>query len=222
MAEAQRRKARRVPRRTGWTRDPDGVRRNILDVARSEFARKGLSGARVDEIAALTSTSKRMIYYYFGDKQRLYVAVLEEAYQSIRTFETGLSLDALPADEALARLVGASVDYHTAHPDFVRLVMVENIHDAQHLRRSAKIHDLNLTALARVRDLYGRGVASGVFRAGLDPLDIFLTLSALAFYNVSNRATIREVLHHDMAEAAACMARRAAIIDTVLAMVRPR
>lgn len=222
MTEGQERarKVRKARRRIGWTRDPQGVRRNILDVARREFARKGLAGARVDEIAALTSTSKRMIYYYFGDKQGLYVAVLEEAYQAIRRFEAELQLASLPPVEAMERLVGASFDYHADHPEFVRLVMVENIHDAQHLKKSATIHDLNVTALATLQAIYARGVAAGLFRNGLQPLDLFLTLSALTFYNVSNRATIAQVLRHDMGDGEARIARRAAVIDAVLAMIR--
>jgi AcrR family transcriptional regulator len=164
-----------------WTQDPDGVRRNILAVAREEFVENGLSGARVDEIAAKTSTSKRMIYYYFGGKEGLYRAVLEEMYARIRSFERSLDLAALPPKEAIATLAGFTFDYHADNPDFVRMVMVENIHHAKHLASSPEIATLNLSAIDMIREAYERGVADGVFREGLDPIDIHLTISALSF-----------------------------------------
>lgn len=217
-----------APRRAGsgkkaasWTQDPEGVRRNILAIARAEFVENGLSGARVDEIAAKTSTSKRMIYYYFGDKEGLYRAVLEEMYARIRNFERSLDLAALPPREAIATLAGFTFDYHADNPDFVRLVMVENIHHARHLENSAEIGELNLSAIDMIREVYERGLREGVFRAGLDPIDIHLTISALSFYNVSNRASILQVFGHDMGAPGARERRRASTIDTVLRMLAP-
>ncbi len=204
---------------TGWTQDPEGVRRDILAVARAEFVEKGLSGARVDEIAARTSTSKRMIYYYFGDKEGLYHAVLVEAYARIRDLEKSLDLGALPPREAIARLAGFTFDYHADNPDFVRLVMVENIHHARHLAQSPGIGRLNLSAVDMVRQVYERGVAEGAFRGGLDPVDIHLTISALSFYNVSNRASVREVFGHDMGAAEARERRRGSVVDALLRML---
>ena len=203
----------------GWTQDPEGVRRDIVAVARAEFAEKGLSGARVDEIAAKTSNSKRMIYYYFGDKEGLYRAVLEEAYARIRAFERSLELDALDPREAMARLTAFTFDYHADNPDFVRLVMIENIHHGRHLAASPKIGSLNLSAIAMIGEIYRRGLADGVFREGLDPIDIHLTISALSFYNVSNQASIHQVFGHDMAAPDARARRCASAVDTVLRMV---
>lgn len=200
-------------------RDPDAVRRDILAVARQEFVEKGLSGARVDHIAAHTATSKRMIYYYFGDKEGLYLAVLEEAYRRVREAELDLDHEALPPAEAMKRLAGVAFDYHAANPDFVRLVMVENIHHARHLKRSTLISRLNMSAIRTVGDIYSRGVAEGVFRAGLDPLDIHLTFTAPAFYNVSNRATIQQVFGHDMGDPEATKRRRISVIDAVMRFV---
>src|SRR6478672_3049048 len=122
------RRAARSGKSPGWTQDPDGVRRNILAVARAEFVENGLSGARVDEIAAKTSTSKRMIYYYFGDKEGLYRAVLEQAYARIRQIEARLNLSHLEPEDAIASLVGFTFDYQNANEDFIRLVMVEYVH----------------------------------------------------------------------------------------------
>lgn len=203
--------------RTGnWRQDPEGVRRNILDVAREAFVEHGLSGARVDEIAARTATSKRMIYYYFHDKEGLYRAVLEEAYARLRQAEASLDLGALSPVDAMAELVGFSFDYHADDPHFVRLVMVENIHHAHHLKQSGIIGHLNSSAISTVGEVYRRGLAEGSFRPGLDPLDIHLTISALAFHNVSNRDSIREVFGHDMADARVRGRRRANVIETVL------
>jgi AcrR family transcriptional regulator len=136
------------------TNDPEGTRRNIIAVATSEFAEKGFSGARVDEIAARTSTSKRMIYYYFGDKEGLFVAVLEEAYRRIRAIEATLKLDHLDPESALRALVGFTFDYQNANEDFIRLVMVENIHGGVHLARSKVIQDLNVVSVIdAIRDI---------------------------------------------------------------------
>lgn len=209
--------------RTGvgaWTQNPEGVRRNILDVAKAEFVEHGLSGARINEIAARTATSKRMIYYYFTDKEGLYLAVLEDAYAGIRGLERSLDLAALPALDALAALTGFTFDYHADHPDFVRLVMVENIHHARHLKLSAKIGMLNSSAMNVMRNLCVRGMAEGVFRTDIDPVDIHLTISALSFYNVSNRASILQVFGHDMAVEAHRTKRRASVIETVLRFMK--
>ncbi len=205
---------------SSWSQDPDGVRRNILDVARAEFVENGLSGARVDEIAAKTKTSKRMIYYYFTDKEGLYRAVLEEAYSQIRELERTLDLGTLSPPDALAALAGFTFDYHADHADFVRLVMIENIHHARHLKMSGTIGALNSSAIDMIREIYERGVAGGAFRAGIDPMNIHLTISALSFYNVSNRASIAQVFAHDMGAAPARADRRASVIDTVIRSVR--
>src|SRR5690606_8810204 len=133
--------------RSGWKQDPAGVRKNILAVAMTEFAANGLSGARIDDIAAKTNTSKRMIYYYFGDKDGLYGRVLEEAYRQVRTGEQELELDHLPPIEALRRLAEFTFDHHSMHPDFIRIVMIENIHHGAYLEQSELIRLLNAGAI---------------------------------------------------------------------------
>lgn len=201
------------------SQDPEGVRRNILDVATREFAAKGYSGARVDEIAAKTATSKRMIYYYFGDKEGLFVAVLEEAYAGIRRIERALDLGDLPPVEALRRLAEFTFDYQDAHPEFIRLVMVENIHNAVHLERSERIQGLNVSVMDVLEGVYRRGVADGVFREGLDAIDLHMTISALSFFNVANRATFSRIFKHDMQSAEARARRRAQIGEIVVRYV---
>jgi AcrR family transcriptional regulator len=183
----------RAANRGGWKQDPAGVRSNILAVATSEFAANGLSGARIDEIAAKTRTSKRMIYYYFGDKNGLYRRVLEEAYRKVRVGEEKLDLDHLPPVEALTKLVEFTFDHHRANPDFIRLVMIENIHHGVYLEQSELIGRLNAGAIEKLAAICQRGRAEGVFRDDVEPLELHWQISALAFFNVSNRATFSRI-----------------------------
>jgi AcrR family transcriptional regulator len=180
------------------TNDPSRTMSDIIAVATSEFAEKGLSGARIDEIAALTQTSKRMIYYYYGNKEGLYLAVLEDAYARARSAESGLHLDDAPALDAFKKLVSFSIDYKLAHPDFVRLVMTENIHSAEFLSKSKTAVHMNTPAIDLLKRIYERGVLAGDFRAGLDPFDLHMMISALSIYNVSNRHTIAAIFKRDI------------------------
>jgi AcrR family transcriptional regulator len=205
--------------RGGRSNDPEGVKRNILEVATAEFAANGFSGARVDEIAALTRTSKRMIYYYFTSKKGLYLAVLENAYRNIREVEAGLDLDSLDPEMAMKALVGYTFDYQNAHPEFVRLVMIENIHEAVHLRSSKAIQSLNIRIIDTLKRIIARGQRAGNFRKGLDPIDLHLTISALAFFNVSNRATFSAIFNVDMGSMKALAIRRAQAVDVVMRYV---
>ena len=202
------------------TNDPERTMAGILAVATREFSDKGLSGARIDEIAAATSTSKRMIYYYFGSKEGLYVAVLEEAYRRIRQIETELHLEDLPPEEALRKLVGFTFDYQLDNPDFIRLVMTENIHRGQFLAQSKSIQQLNIPVIAAVQSVYERGLAAGVFRKDIDPIDLHQSISALCFFNVSNRHTFALIFKRDLESARAVAARRESIVEMVVRFVR--
>jgi len=172
------------------------------------------------ERASNTRTSKRMIYYYFESKEKLYVRVLEEAYRRIRQIESELHLENLAPEQALRTLVGFTCDYQRNNPDFIRLVMTENIHDGQFLAQSNTIHDLNVPAISAVEAVYRRGVASGVFRADIDPVDLHMSISALAFFNVSNRATFSLIFKRDLDSAAAIATRRENIIELILRYVK--
>lgn len=205
---------------TGRTNDPARTMANILEVAIAEFAEKGLAGARIDEIAAATQTSKRMIYYYFGSKEGLYLAVLEEAYRGMREIEGQLQLDDLEPEAALRQLVEFTFDHHASHERYIRLVMSENIQRGQYLAQSTSIQQLNVPAIASIRRLYERGVASGVFRPGLDPIDIHASISALTFYNVSNRHTFGLIFKRDFTNPEVAAQRRANVIETILRFVR--
>ena len=202
------------------TNDPVRTMADIVEVATREFADKGLAGARIDEIAAATRTSKRMIYYYFGSKEGLYIAVLEHAYQAIRDTEAALHLDDLAPVQALCELVGATVDYQLAHPEFTRLVMTENIHRGEFLAQSKAIRSLNVPAIDAIAHIYQRGCAAGMFRPGLDPLDLHMSISALAVFNVANKHTFSLIFQRDPDTPAAVAARRDSIVEMVLRFVR--
>ncbi len=207
------------PGREARTNDPARTMAEILEVATHEFADKGLAGARIDEIAAATRTSKRMIYYYFGSKDGLYLAVLEEAYRRMRTIEAGLHLDDMEPATALQRLVEFTYDHHRDNEDFIRLVMSENIHRADYLRQSKVMRQLNSKAIDSVRALYDRGVVQGVFRPGLAAVDIHAAISALTVFNVSNRYTFGSIFDRDDRQAKAEILKRDHVVALVLRFV---
>jgi AcrR family transcriptional regulator len=193
---------------------------DILEVATAEFADKGLAGARIDEIAAATRTSKRMIYYHFENKEALYIAVLEAAYRRIRAIEGGLHLEDLEPEDALRKLVAFTFDYQHDNEPFIRLVMNENMHRGEYLARSSTIQELNLPAIDAVRQVYERGLEAGVFRRGVDPVDLHMSISALCFFNVANRYTFSLIFKRDLASAGALRARRDSIVEMVVRYVR--
>lgn len=202
------------------TNDPARTMQEILNVATEEFASKGLAGARIDAIAEETRTSKRMIYYYFGSKEKLYLAVLEESYRKMRRIESELHLEDLDPEEALKKLVGFTFDHHFSNPDYIRLVMTENIQRGEYLAQSEVIRELNTSVIKTIRQLYERGVKVGVFRAGLDPIDIHASISALSFFNVSNQYTFDWIFKNQKSIEVNNEARRNSIIDMVLRFVK--
>jgi AcrR family transcriptional regulator len=200
--------------------DAEETRNNILEIAAREFADKGLSGARIDEIAEKTNSSKRMIYYYFGGKEELYRAVLERSYGQIRAREDDANFETLPADKALIAHIEHTFDYHVNHPEFVRLVMNENIHHGAHIGHIEGLKERNKTVIESLKAIIDKGVADGIFRAEIDPVDLHMSVSALCFYNVSNRYTFASNFGVDMSSAKSLKKRRAQITEIVLAWVR--
>ena len=197
-------------------RPQDRSRQNILEVATGEFSEKGLAGARVDEIAERTNTSKRMIYYYFESKEGLYRAVLEKFYEQIRLIESAIDIEGLSPEDALRELVRVTFDWHHKHPDFVRLVMNENIHQGEHLSAMPVIKSRRQTIVELLRKLLARGTKAGRFRSDIDPIDLHMSISALCFYNVSNRYTFSRIFERDMTSPRAVAARREVVVDTIL------
>ena len=196
--------------------EAEQTRLNIIEVAAQEFADKGLAGARVDEIAEKINSSKRMIYYYFGGKEQLYRAVLEQAYAKIRAREAAANYAAMAAEEALTQYVGHTFDYHASHPEFVRLVMNENIHYGAHIGAVPGLKERNRSVIATLQAILDKGVKEGRFRKGLDPVELHMLVSSLCFYNVSNRHTFAANFGVDMASPKVARRRREVVIDTIL------
>jgi AcrR family transcriptional regulator len=188
----------------------------ILNVATAEFADRGYAGARVDEIAAKTQTSKRMIYYHFGGKDGLYRAVLERAYAGIRASERLAGIEALPADQALVRIVTITLDYHADHPDFVRLVMDENIRRGVQIDTLEQAAAQNRSIITLLASVLARGVGDGLFRPDVDALQLHLMISALAFYPIANRYTVASNFAIDMTLPEARAAHGIAVTELIL------
>lgn len=208
-----------VDRRAGWKQDPEAMRKDILAAAIVEFAADGLSGARVDDIAANTRTSKRMIHYHFGDKQGLYEKAVEVAYAQARRGEAYLELGHLPPHDALAHLVAFTFDHHRSHPDFVRMVMIENVHHSETLVKPVVIRGLNVAAIDQLAAICARGMDAGMFRSGIDPTLLHWQISTLSFFNVSNRPRFSDLFGDGLYAEEAQNDMRAAVIDMVLESV---
>ncbi|MET8869785.1 TetR/AcrR family transcriptional regulator [Nonomuraea sp. NPDC004580] len=179
-------------------RDADRTRAEILDVAQREFARYGYAGARVDEIAARMRTTKRMIYYYFGSKERLYIAVLEKAYAEVRAVERTVDVEHLAPVEAIRTLAELTFDHHDAHRDFIKLVAIENIHQAEHIRKSEALAGLGAPVLDLITRILETGRASGDFVTEADAIDVHMMISAFCFFRVANQHTFGALFGRDM------------------------
>jgi len=183
-------------------RDAERTRAEILTVAAAEFADRGYNGARVDEIAARTRTTKRMIYYYFGGKKQLYIAALERAYARIRAAEQAVDVDQLPPLEAIRRLAEITFDHHEANPDFIRLVSIENIHRGEHISRLPDLVDVNTPAVRLLERLLEHGRRSGEIRSDIDAVDLHMMISAYCFFRVSNQHTFGALFGRDLLDPA--------------------
>ena len=205
------------------TKAMDPVVRDILTVGLAEFAARGLAGARVDAIAARTHTSKRMIYYHFESKEGLYTAVLDHAYRLVRGDAFNASqLRARPPLEGLIELVGHAFDSHCEHPEFVRLVMYENLQGAHVISQLPDIARLNQQGLDMVADLLARGQAEGSMRKGILARDVYMLYIGQCFHFVSNRSSVQAVLGSGQDPDAERAARRAGVIESVRRFVETR
>jgi AcrR family transcriptional regulator len=202
-------------------RQPDVTRRRILAAATSEFAAKGLAGARVDEIAARARVSKRMLYHYFGRKEALWLEVLEHAYLHIRNEERALDVSRLTPVVGMRRLIKFTVAYTQSHPEFISLLLGENLHRAKYLRRSRKIRELHTSLLGVIEDLLKRGYRTGVFRIGVDPAELYITIAALGFFYFSNIHTLSTIFGRNFNAAAARQRHLEHATHVVLGFLRP-
>ena len=182
-------------------RDADRTRAEILEIAQQEFARHGYAGARVDDIAALMRTTKRMIYYYFGGKEQLYIAVLEKAYTEVRTAESTIDVKHLAPIEAIRTLAELTFDHHDAHQDFIKLVSIENIHQAEHLRKSDLLVNLSAPVADLISQILDAGRARGDFVTTADAIDVHMMISAFCFFRIANQHTFGTLFGRDLTAA---------------------
>ncbi|SHJ24600.1 transcriptional regulator, TetR family [Roseomonas rosea] len=208
-------------RRAPGRRDPENTRRALLEAAIGEFAAKGLAGARVDEIAARSGVNKQLVYHYFGTKEDLYAAALEEVYAEIRRQEQALHLADLAPLDAMARLVGFSFDYLAGHPEFVALLNDENQHGARHVRQSRQLRAMHSPLIGLVDETLARGAAEGVFRGDLDAVDVYISIAGIAYFYFSNNRTLSAIFGARLDTKAAIARRRRHVIDFVLSALRP-
>lgn len=203
-------------------RNPEATRADILAAARAEFANAGLSGARVDKIASRSGANKRMIYHYFGGKERLFAAVVEQAYGDIRAGEGLLGLDALAPEAAIRTLLEYTWQYYLKHPEFITLVNSENLHKARHVRGNGKLRSLQQAYVDTVARILARGEAEGVFHPGIDPVQLCITIAAIGFYYLNNRHTGSVLFAFDFMTPDALDARRAFNTETIMRLVVAR
>ena len=179
-------------------RDPGRTRGRILGAALEEFARYGLGGARVDRIAERAGANKRMLYYYFGDKDGLFLAALEDRYAHIRSAERSLELEHLDPREALKRLVEFTWKYFLKHPEFMTLLNSENLHKGRHVKNSKRVRDMHSTLVETLRTVLRKGEAQGLFRKGVDPVQLYISIAGEVYFYLSNRYTLSRIFDRDL------------------------
>ncbi|WP_341703521.1 TetR/AcrR family transcriptional regulator [Ferrovibrio sp.] len=203
------------------SRQPEVTRRNILDAALVEFAEKGLAGARVDEIAARSGSNKRMIYEYFGNKDGLWLFVLERAYEKMREEEHAIDVARMKPEDGMRYLMEFNFKFCSRNPEFIALLNAENLHKAGFLRNSKKIRELYTPLLAVITDLLERGAKEGVFRKGVDPVEMYITIAALGFFYFSNVHTLSTIFGRNLLGQKSQKTRLDHSIEVVLGYLRP-
>lgn len=202
------------------SRASSATRENILEVATEEFAAKGLSGARVDTIADKTRTTKRMIYYHFQSKEKLYEAVLEQIYAKFSSSFATFDFGGLSPEEAITQLIGVAFDFDDAHPQFIRLVVIENIHYGNYIKKIAAIKKNFKNAMGALDEIVERGQREGVFRKDAKVLDVHLLIRSLCFFRVSNRYTFGEIFNKDFSHPETRAQQKKMIVEAVLGYLK--
>lgn len=201
------------------TRDADRTQQEILAAAMSEFAERGLGGARIDGIAERAGVNKRLIYYYFGNKEGLFLAVLEQTYADIREAERALHLEMADPAEAVRRLVAFTWNHYLEHPEFLTLLNSENLHRARHLQQSQRIREMNSPLIQTLADVLERGRSEGLFRGGVDPVQLYISIAGLAYFYLSNNHTLSTIFGRDLMSPKALSERLSHITEVVMGYV---
>ena len=212
---------RAAPKASVRARDPERTRTQILEAATDEFSARGLGGARVDSIAHAAGVNKRMLYHYFGNKEDLFLAVLERAYEKIRGQESALRLENLPPAEAMRRLVRFTFNYFVENQYFVALLNSENLHKARHIRRSGRATAINSPVIGILEKLLKRGRRDGVFRGGVDPVQLYISIAGVAYFYISNIHTLSTIFARDLNAPAALAERERHITEVIMGYLRP-
>ncbi|MBB3542367.1 MULTISPECIES: TetR/AcrR family transcriptional regulator [unclassified Rhizobium] len=215
----QKKRVRRQSPERVLQRDPERTRAAILEAATKEFAENGIGGARVDAIAERAGTNKRMLYHYFGDKEQLYLRVLEEAYVGIRTAERELHIGDRTPEEGIGELALFTWRYFLKHPEFLSLLGTENLHRARWLRQSVRLKELHSHLIGELADVLERGKKAGVFIANADPLNVYLTIASLGYFYLSNQYTLSTIFGRDLAEPGNLNAWERHIVHVTLASI---
>lgn len=203
-------------------RDPGQSRARILQAARTEFAQHGLGGARVDRIASLAGINKRMLYHYFGNKDDLFCAVLEANYAHKRDSEKAMHLEMESPPEAIRKLVTLTWNYYLENPEFLHLLNGANLHQALHVRQSAQVRKMRSPFLHMIGDILDKGVAQGVFRPGVDPAQLYITIAGLSYFYLSNQHTLSAMFGRSLLSPKARRERLAHMLDVVLSYLEKR
>ncbi|RYF75300.1 MAG: TetR/AcrR family transcriptional regulator [Comamonadaceae bacterium] len=197
-------------------RNADRTQEEILRAATQEFASVGLGGARMERIAAAAGVNKRLVYYYFESKELLFLSVLEESYARIREAERALRLENLDAPTAVRRLIEFTWQYYLQNPEFLTLLNSENLHKARHLRRSSNIQEMNSPLVQMLRDVIERGQRAGLFREGVDPVQLYITIASLCYFYLSNNATLSTIFERDLLAPTALSERLSHMTEVVM------
>jgi len=206
-----------LPRKRGRSRkDTADLKPVILDAATQEFSAKGFDGARMEAIAKSAGVNVNLIYHYFGNKETLFVSVMEEAYRLIRSHHNDMNLRALDPEAAMADLVRSTFDLFSENPHLIGLLSSENLHEACHVKNSSEIENLYNPLLDFIRETLARGVTNGTFRDGVDPVELFITINAQSYFHLSNQHTLGFILHRDLTSPESLASRKEHVVNVVL------
>jgi len=202
------------------TRDPEKSRANILQAARTEFARSGLGGARVDQIAKMAGINKRMLYHYFGNKDDLFCAVLEANYAHKRDSEKALELEQEEPVEAIRKLIALTWDYYLQYPEFLTLLNSANLHQAKHLKKSTEIRKMHTPFVSMIKGVLDKGVSQKIFKKNVDPAQLYISIAGLSYFYLSNQYTLSAIFGRNLLAPAARKERLAHMTDVVLSYLK--